>query len=299
MEPDVAGGGGGEPGGLEPPRRKRAGSGRTPAPALWDHPAPALPWARGQAGRVRRNQRRLQAGLLALLQDRCITVVFELFVRACLPFPAPRGCLYFLFHTWSSRTACGMRHPHQLNGALWGSFVPSGGCSDRLGTVCVCVRVCVCVCVCGVVLCGRLWPSWHPSRMDRSWAAKKLLKMQIPNRQKTKTRRCAFFLLVFQRMTVKCGDRQTPHQESQRERERSTSWGACRSQSWNCRGVWLLQPHCWAYKAWSCFTFHLGRGLSERGQSVQRVQFCAKSRQPLEDLGPLATASACWVGLPH
>lgn len=53
MEPDVAGGGGGEPGGLEPPRRKRAGSGRTPAPALWDHPAPALPWARGQAGRVR------------------------------------------------------------------------------------------------------------------------------------------------------------------------------------------------------------------------------------------------------
>lgn len=99
MEPDVAGGGGGEPGGLEPPRRKRAGSGRTPAPALWDHPAPALPWARGQAGRVRRNQRRLQAGLLALLQDRCITVVFELFVRACLPLPAPRGCLYFLFHT--------------------------------------------------------------------------------------------------------------------------------------------------------------------------------------------------------
>lgn len=32
-----------------------------------------------------------------------------------------------------------MRHPHQLNAALWGSFVPSGGCSDRLGTVCVCV----------------------------------------------------------------------------------------------------------------------------------------------------------------
>lgn len=57
MEPDVAGGGGGEPGGLGPPQRKRAGSGRTPAPALPDHPAPALPLARGPAGRVQGNPR--------------------------------------------------------------------------------------------------------------------------------------------------------------------------------------------------------------------------------------------------
>lgn len=32
--------------------------------------------------------------------------------------------------------------------------------------------------------------------------------------------------------------------------------------------------------AGSCFVFNLGMGVSERGQSVQCLQFCAKPRQP-------------------
>lgn len=50
--------------------------------------------------------------------------------------------LYFLFHIWSSRTACGMQHPHCLNRALWGQF-----CATRMQQQAgqsVCVSVCVC-----------------------------------------------------------------------------------------------------------------------------------------------------------
>lgn len=44
--------------------------------------------------------------------------------------------------------------------------------------------------------------------------------------------------------------------------------------------------------------FNLGLGVSERGQSVQCLQFGAKPISPLEAPGPLAEADACSVGPP-
>lgn len=140
MEPDVAGGGGGEPGGLEPRRLKRAGSGRTPAPAPTRGP-PGAGAALGRETCVGGNRRlgasgiSLQASLLALPLDPCVITVFELFVGACCP-SWHLGAVY-IFHSRPSRTACGMWQPRCLKGALWGNFVPPG-CSDNLGGVCVC-----------------------------------------------------------------------------------------------------------------------------------------------------------------
>ena len=50
-------------------------------------------------------------------------------------------------------------------------------------------------------------------------------------------------------------------------------------------------------KDWSCFMFNLGMRLSERGQ-CSVCSFVPSPDSPLEDLGPLAVASACGVCLP-
>ena len=85
----------------------------------------------------------IQAGRLQNgLQDRCVIGVFELFLRACLPLLAPQCCLYFLFHTWSSRTACGMRHQHRLN-ELCGPVLSHPEDAATGWAWCVCVCVCV------------------------------------------------------------------------------------------------------------------------------------------------------------
>lgn len=137
MEPDVAGGGGGEPGGLGPPQRKRAGSGETPAPT----PAPGPPGAGPALGRetcVRGNQR-LRASRIFL--QASLTPALLLFSNYSSGLVCPSWHLGgggYIFHTRPSRTACGMWQPRCLKGALWGNSM-SPGCSDKRGAVCVCV----------------------------------------------------------------------------------------------------------------------------------------------------------------
>lgn len=107
--------------------------------------------------------------------------------------------------------------------------------------------------------------------------AKELLTMHKPDQQKTKTQSCVF-LLLFQRVTVKCGDRQTPSAVIPGGRGkiclRRVSGGR-----WYAGVRAGTAPEFGCYnpgagpveKAWSCFMFNLGMRLSERGQSAQRV----------------------------
>lgn len=82
MEPDVTGGGGGELGGLQPPRRERAGSEDPRAPPSPDHPAPALPSAgdlRARPGKPEAPSTRLPAGPLpfapGLMGYYCLRII--------------------------------------------------------------------------------------------------------------------------------------------------------------------------------------------------------------------------------
>lgn len=144
MEPDVAGGGGGEPGGLEPSRRKRAGSGRPPRPPSrttrrrhCPGPGDVQGAPGGTGGSFQETPGPCSVSVLLPRTD-ALGLFSSYFQGWCAP-PGSSGFLCFLFHVWSSRTACGMQHPHCLNRALWGSFV-TPGCSNRLGSV----RACAC-----------------------------------------------------------------------------------------------------------------------------------------------------------
>lgn len=101
---------------------------------------PALA-GRGPAG-ARRNQRRLQAGLLAFASGTKALVIVLIIREGLVALPGTSGGVGIFFSTLGlQRTARGRRHPHQLNGALWGSFVSSKDVAGFGKGVCVCVCV--------------------------------------------------------------------------------------------------------------------------------------------------------------
>lgn len=76
---------------------EEAGSREDPCTRPLDHPVPALRWARDCRARPGKPAE-TPGWLLALLRDQSVAVVFELFVRAWLPFLAPRGVGIFFSH---------------------------------------------------------------------------------------------------------------------------------------------------------------------------------------------------------
>lgn len=158
------------------------------------------------------------------------------------------GVGLFFYTLGLQRTARGRRHPHQLNGALWGSFVSSEGCS-RLRQGCVCLCVCSEESVVWAAL-TQLAPLQSGQILGGQRAANDAQTRPAENK---KPKLCLLFLLLFQRVTVKCGDRQTHSAVIPGGKGKIClrglrgGGGVRRSQSWNYPGVWLLQPRCWAY----------------------------------------------------
>lgn len=143
MEPDVAGGGGGEP-----KHRGLGGRGRAGDYSCPGHPDPRRP---PHAGLGTLSYNRRARGALFLTP----------YVRGQPSVHRPVvGSLCFL--TWSSSLWQRTSAPFDQNpvGVL---------CQEDRVCLCICVsaRVRVFVCVCSfLTFCGQFWPNWHFSRVD-------------------------------------------------------------------------------------------------------------------------------------